>query len=1211
MEGPVLVEIRQTPCKIKRIQIIMSIKFKKAISTKVAATFLSFSTALFVSGASIAMPLVANAALTESQITSILSLLDSFGVDSATRTNVNASLRGQPTTPAAPSAGACSFTQNLTVGSKGDDVKCLQTYLNVSPQSGYFGPLTKAAVAKWQADNGVSPAAGYFGSVSRAKYSSVAVGAPAAPAAPGAPAAPAPVGTGLSIAAGTQPAASLAPENAVRVPFTVVRLTAGTDGDVTVTSLTVERTGLAADTAISGVTLLDENGNQLGIAKTLNSSHQAAVGEAFTVKAGQTRTVTVAANLDTDLDQEAGQVAYFAVVGVNTSATVSGTLPITGAGHTVNGTLAIGSATMARGATDPGAAQSKEVGTINYTFSAIKVTAGSAEKVYLKSVRWNQTGSAGTGDLKNIKTYVDGTAYDTIVSADGKYYTANFPGTGLLMDKGFSKDLSIKGDVEGGSGRNVAFDIAKRSDLYLVGETYSYGILPPQTNTCGATTGTACFTSSEDPWYDGAVVTVTAGTINVSVSTAVPAQNIAVNLANQLLGAITVDVKGEPISVAAMHFNVDVAGTDSGSDADVDDITNIVLVDANGAIVAGPVDGSATDSSNTSGLSDGSISLTDTITFPIGVNTYTLKGKIGTQIDNNMTVQASTTPSNDFKTVRGQVTGNTVTPTPASAISLSIMTIKAATTTVSVSSIPIAQTVIAGASQFTFANYIFDGTASGEDVRLTSLPLAYDAHSGAVKTDLTNCNLYDGASRVTTGGNVVNPTTSSASSTTYTFDGTGITLSKGTVKTLVLKCDVRSGTAASSQFAWGIDAAGTYSGFTGLVSGQSVTPTINDSTGQYMTASAGGTLTVELDPATPNYTLVAGGQTNIELARIRFRSASEDINLKQVALQLTTTASNTPTDLIGRMVSLYDATNPTVVIGTASFPTADTATGTLTVSLLVPRDGTKTLIVKGDIAAISNSGPLTASGDLLKVDYDGDNEGLNGTYGVGVASGATIGDASTEITGADTAVDGVRIAKSYPTMARVNISSTLVNGIQPVLRWSITANSAGDIGITTLTLRTATTSATVADLNVYVYSDSAFSTAVSVSGRGDGKWMETDYDLDLLAANTDLELDVTNSSNATTTFTIPAGATRYFEARVNVSGADAAGDSVSTQLQGDAAVNLSVTAQYSVARGDANDDFIWSPLSTTTAALDNLDWTNGFQVVGLSSSNMTPQVISR
>ena len=1209
----------------------MSTKFKKGIAARVAVSFLSISTALFVSGASFAVPLVANAALTESQITSILSLLDSFGVDSATRTNVNASLRGLPTTPATPSAGACSFTQSLTVGSRGDDVKCLQTYLNVSPQSGYFGPLTQAAVAKWQADNGVSPAAGYFGSISRAKYNAlVAGGGVTTPPGTTPPVVTVP-GTGLSVSAGTQPAASLAPENAVRVPFTVVKLTAGSDGDVTVSSITVERTGLAADTAIAGITLLDENGNQLGIAKTLNSSHQAAVGEAFTVKAGQTRTMVIAANMDSDLDQEAGQVAYFAVVGINTSATVSGSLPITGAGHTINGTLSIGSVTMARGATDPGSSQTKEVGTTNYTFSSVKVTAGSAEKIYLRSIRWNQTGSIGSGDLTNVKTYVDGTAYDTVVSADGKYYTASFPGSGFLIDKGFSKELYIRGDITGGSGRNIDFDLAKRSDIYVVGETYGYGIMPPQTGTTDPTDDTAAFSSAEDPWYDAAQVTVSSGSMNVSVSTAVPAQNIAVNLSNQPLGAITVDVKGEAISVASMHFNVDVAGTDSGSDADVDDITNITLVDANGAIVAGPVDGSASDSANTSGLSDGSISLTDTITFPIGVNTYTLRGKIGTQIDNNMTVQASTTPSNDFKTVKGQVTGNSITPAPASAISLSIMTIKAATTTISVSSIPIAQTVIAGASQFTFANYILDGTASGEDVRVTAVPLAYGVHSGGTQTDLTNCRLYDGSTAVTTGGNVVNPTTSSASSTSFTLDGTGITIPKGVAKTIVLKCDVRSGATAAGQFAWGIDSGGSYSGFTGLVSGQSVVPTVNDSTGQFMTVAAGGTLNFVLD-ARP-YQIVSAGVTGVELTRITVSALSEDINLRQIALQITNGASNTPIDLVGRTVSLYDVDSPATVIGTANFVTSDNATGTLAVPLLVPRGSAKTLIIKGDIAAISgDAGPLTASGDLLQVDYDGGNEGLNGTYGVGVASGATIGDSASEITGDDTASNGVRIMKAYPEFAKLDLTTServlQAGGNKTLYKFSVKAVG-GPVSIYkfTFNIGSSTVSATTSVYGLYAFTDAFSSEDTTFSATGllnGGNCVNAKQSTDPNDSVIGVFMDATGCNQATTTYKISSGQTRWFKLTGTVGNVrtTTGSESVNISLLGDAAysVNASTLMEKATgldadadATGDANDDLIWSPMSTTTAARTNfndLDFTNGYQAKGLPGTNMTEETIT-
>src|SRR3989344_8792370 len=113
------------------------------------------------------------------------------------------------------------------------------------------------------------------------------------------------------------------------------------------------------------------------------------------------------------------------------------------------------------------------------------------------------------------------------------------------------------------------------------------------------------------------------------------------------------------------------------------------------------------------------------------------------------------------------------------------MTVKAGALTVSVSSVPLAQTIIAGSNDFTFANYIFDGTASGEDLRITTIPLYYDTTGTA--TDLTNCRLYDGAT-VVNSSTVVNPS-SVSSSTSFTFDGSGLVLPKGTSKTVALKCN--------------------------------------------------------------------------------------------------------------------------------------------------------------------------------------------------------------------------------------------------------------------------------------------------------------------------------------------------------------------------------------------------------------------------------------
>lgn len=57
------------------------------------------------------------------------------------------------------------INRNLTIGSKGEDVKILQKNLGVEV-TGYFGNLTKKAVISWQKQNNLS-ATGYFGVMSR------------------------------------------------------------------------------------------------------------------------------------------------------------------------------------------------------------------------------------------------------------------------------------------------------------------------------------------------------------------------------------------------------------------------------------------------------------------------------------------------------------------------------------------------------------------------------------------------------------------------------------------------------------------------------------------------------------------------------------------------------------------------------------------------------------------------------------------------------------------------------------------------------------------------------------------------------------------------------------------------------------------------------------------------------------------------------------
>ncbi|MBI2048344.1 MAG: peptidoglycan-binding protein [Parcubacteria group bacterium] len=1157
---------------------------------KVVATA-SIAVAIIFGGVFALSTAKTEAALTESQISSILSLLTSFGADANTIANVDASLRGTTpvgggTTGGTTTGGACfTFTRNHKAGESGGEVMEIQKFLNKwtetrvaatgagSPgnETSTFGPATKAAVMKFQnmhaADVltpvGLTAGTGFWGAATRAKANMLNTGCTTTGG--GTTGTVPTTGGGVWVAAVGQPSNNLAPQSASRLPFTNFTLTNNTSAAVTINSITVKKTGVADEAVFSGVVLVDSaNSVQVGTSKTLNANDEAQVGETFTMMPGETRSFTVAGNMAASLSAYTGQVVGLTVTAVNANGAVTGSLPIMGASHTINSTLTIGSVSTSTSSFDPGAAQAKNLGDTDVRVSGLRFTAGSAEDLRLYSIRWRQVGTASAVDLANVRTFIGDTAYPTTVSADGKYYTSVFPG-GLLIAKGNSIDVYNKVDLVGtnSASRTVDFDIDKVTDVYFVGQTYGMGVAPSGTF---------------QPWFTGFVTTINPGTVTtIGKATEVPAQNIAANIPNVVLGGFVTDFKGEPVTVTSLPITI-ATSTDLGGV-----ITGISIVDSNGVVVAGPKDQASTATNNNT------VTFTDSITFPIGRKVWTIKGKMPSGTPNNATVIVSTNPSS-WSGVTGQTSGNTITISTGN-FAMNTMTVKAAALVASLSTSPSSQNVVAGAQGFLLANLQLDATQSGEDVRISTIPIEITGTT----SNLSSCQLFDGATALNTGSNVPSSLSASTVVTNFTMDNT-LTVGKGTVKTLGFKCNVATG--ISGTFIVNIDSSNTWSA-TGVTSGSSITETFGNLTGGTMTV-ASGSLVVSVDSSSPSFALGAAGTSGVTLGVLKFRATNETLSLTEVGLQLdngtygSTSSGNggSPGSGTADLVQVYLYDGATLV-GTVTFTgTNQSATSTLNTAVTLPKDTDKLLTIKGDLAAIGTSQP-GGIGNTIKVDPEGAKT-------TGVESGTTIYSA-----GATTGVAGVQLFKSYPTLALDTLPSTgAADG--RLMRFKVTANSAGPVGINEFTFTiSSTTGVTITTVRLRGYTDASYSQPISGQGTGG----QVGSDVATITSGTAFEVEPSSSA-----VQVPAGTTYYFELTAAVSGMDT-GDSNVTTLGGDAAAVTGLTSGFNVGTttlstgevGAVAANFVWSGNSTSTSvvgAARDVDWTNGYSVPGLPSGGL-------
>lgn len=436
-----------------------------------------------------------------------------------------------------------TFDRSLTVGSEGNDVKELQMLLNSNAatqvaasgvgsagnETIYFGPLTRAAVIKFQdlyasevlTPLGLSAGTGFFGSSSRAKANTLTVG--------GGGGTTPPVSTtpGVVNVTVTGPASSTFVTNQGTATLANFVFT----GSGTVTALSVKRIGVSADASLSSVFLF--NGDQrLTDGASVSSGSIANFTDPngiFTVN-GVT-TISVRANLAAS----AGETMGIQLTGVTLSNGTVGGVPATGNLHTVAtatlAAVAIGTST-ASGSSDPG--NDIVVWQDVFTISTRDVT--------MTRLALRQIGSINTEDIENFRLLIDGIEVAQAQSLDSNRYVTF--GFNRLLTSG-AKTIKVVADVIGGSGRTVQMSLRGSYDATIIDSQYGGNVV---------ITGTLPNSPT--------AFTVNAGTMTVVKATDSPSTDIILAGTDISLARYTFTAYGEPVKVETLL--VDFTYTDNG-----------------------------------------------------------------------------------------------------------------------------------------------------------------------------------------------------------------------------------------------------------------------------------------------------------------------------------------------------------------------------------------------------------------------------------------------------------------------------------------------------------------------------------------------------------------------------------------------------------------------------------------------------------------------
>ena len=877
-------------------------------------------------------------------------------------------------------------------------------------------------------------------------------------------------------------------------------------------------------------------------------------------------------------------------------------------------------------------------GTTNRLFTALKFSTGSVEGVRVTKIRLTLAGgpTCSATDISNVTLWDGTTQIAGPASAIGGYVTfgSNTVGwdtTGLFdLEASKTKTILVKADIPSGASatHSCILSIAANADVWADGLSSKYDV--PSTSITGA------------PATGNAHIVTAKGELAVSLSAATPpAQAYVIGSTEKEFTRINLTAgSGEDILVSGITLDLFSNRTTATTGAH---LINVKLVKEDGTQYGSTYANPVAAASFSGSLN---IPAASTVVLKVVADVPTTSYPN----PNGSISLASTTLIATALTSTG-VSSAADIPETGSAIG-NTMTIGQGALTVSVASTPGDQTIIIGATEFPVVGLVMTETSAAEDIRVTSIRLTMSSSGEGSTTDVANVALYDGTTRLTAKKNMIavgaqrNYVSFSASDF---VNSQGIDITKGQQKTITVKLDIPATGVPAHKFAIGVSTTDDVT-LVGLLSNTNPTPTLSPDSATrgpnydfagtaaniYETTLLGaGYLIVDTAADSPVEGIVAVssegvGASNVAFLKAYFKANLEEINVKSITIEAIGYATTTnPAPFVS--VTLWDGDTQLGTAQTIGMNASTTFNFVAGSYWKIPTVGAKYLTVKANLNGIrtpTGSGTVTGDNVYLCIDNltaEGVSSGASPTSGVGVIDECNAGAYSASLIARQT----LRLSKPTITLASPT-SETLTAGTKELIRWTVAADSKGDIGWEKV----------VFDMTGSVIVSSpgpsyTIGADVTIPGtvRTDGVYMATtttgggDLSLLLIATSSMRVYDVdTNTvvpvgsisvdqSTATGTARIAfvanteqqvaAGTTKTYKLVGDVLVGGQTGSAVMTKIE--ARSTGTTTDVYATVAG-TGATLVWSDRSggsVTTHGLTTSDWANDWKISGLPTAAKT------